>query len=106
MDYSIRGSGRYGMLRVSLVFPGKERPSKRRVARHYLRSGPPGHAMVSPESTRSGPSDQTLAWSFLGGSAGDQIPQPVPALLVTLVEPTCGAHRAPGLAGVAVRRPP
>ena len=37
---------------------------------------------------------------------GDQVPQPVPAVLVTLAVPARGAGRPLGPPGVAVRRPP
>jgi hypothetical protein len=47
-----------------------------------------------------------LAWAFLGGGTGDEIPQPIPALLVALVVAVRGACRSLRPARVVMRRPP
>ncbi len=49
---------------------------------------------------------QAVSLALLGGGAGDEIPQPVPALLASLVVAACGAAGEPRPAGVAARRPP
>ena len=49
---------------------------------------------------------EAVSLALLGRGAGDEISQPVPALLATLVVAACGAAGEPRSAGIAVRRPP
>jgi len=49
---------------------------------------------------------EAVSLALPGGGAGDEISQPVPALLASLVIAACGAPGEPRPAGVAVRRPP
>ena len=49
---------------------------------------------------------EAVSLALLGGGAGDEISQPVPALLASLVVAACGAAGEPRPAGVTVRRPP